>query len=146
MKNVLGAFTRFLAQITRNPIGMAGAVLTTISAILFVTLFALELVGFHGGPYLGILAFLIIPGIFVFGLVLIPVGLWRDRVRHRRAVESGDDDLLPVWNLNVDRVRRNFLIFVTLDRREPDDPGRRDLQGRRGDGLDAVLRRPPATR
>ena len=63
MKNVLGAFTRFLAHITRNPIGMAGAVLTTVSAILFVTLFALELVGgFHGGPYLGILAFLIIPG------------------------------------------------------------------------------------
>ena len=35
MKNVLGAFTRFLAHITRNPIGMAGAVLTTVSAVLF---------------------------------------------------------------------------------------------------------------
>jgi nitrate/TMAO reductase-like tetraheme cytochrome c subunit len=114
MKNVLGAFTRFVAQITRNPIGMAGAVLTTVSAVLFCTLFALELVGFHGGPYLGILAFLIIPGIFAFGLVLIPVGLWRERVRHRRAVEKGDEDLLPVWNLNVDRVRRNFLVFLTL--------------------------------
>ena len=57
MKNVLGALTRFVAQITRNPIGMAGAVLTTISAVLFFTLFALELAGFHGGPYLGILAF-----------------------------------------------------------------------------------------
>src|SRR5512133_170762 len=101
MKNVMGAFTRFVAQITRNPVGLVGAALTTVSAILFLTLFALELVGFHGGPYHGILAFLIIPGIFVFGLALIPVGLWRERVRHRRAVEKGDEDLLPVWNLNV---------------------------------------------
>ena len=140
MKNVLGAFTRFLAQITRNPIGMAGAVLTTISAVLFVTLFALELVGFHGGPYLGILAFLIIPGIFVFGLLLIPVGLWRDRVRHRRLLAAGADDQLPVWNLNVDRVRRNFLIFVTLSAVNLMILVVGDLQGRRGDGLDAVLR------
>ena len=114
MKNVLGAFTRFVAQITRNPIGMAGAVLTTISAILFFTLFALELVGFHGGPYLGILAFVVIPGLFVLGLLLIPLGLWRERIRHSRAVAAGSEDLLPVWNLNVDRVRRNFLIFITL--------------------------------
>ncbi len=114
MKNILGAFTRFLAQITRNALGMAGAVLTTVSAILFLTLFALEQVGFHGGPYLGILAFLVIPGIFLFGLVLIPLGIWRDRARHRRALAHGDADLLPVWNLNLDRVRRNFLVFLAL--------------------------------
>ena len=40
MKNLLAAFTRFLAQITREPLGMAGAVVTTVSAILFLTLFA----------------------------------------------------------------------------------------------------------
>jgi nitrate/TMAO reductase-like tetraheme cytochrome c subunit len=114
MKNILGPFTRFVAQITRNALGMAGAVLTTISAILFLTLFALEQVGFHGGPYIGILAFLVIPGIFLFGLLLIPLGAWRDRVRHRRALATGEADLLPVWNLNVDRVRRNFLVFLAL--------------------------------
>jgi hypothetical protein len=114
MKNILGAFTRFVAQITRNALGMAGAVLTTVSAILFLTLFALEFVGFHAGPYVGILAFLVIPGIFLFGLLLIPLGAWRDRVRHRRAVATGSADLLPVWNLNVDRVRRNFLVFLAL--------------------------------
>jgi nitrate/TMAO reductase-like tetraheme cytochrome c subunit len=114
MKNILGAFTRFVAQITRNALGMSGAVLTTVSAILFLTLFALELVGFHSGPYVGILAFLIIPGIFLFGLLLIPLGAWRDRVRHRRVLATGDADLLPVWNLNVDRVRRNFLVFLAL--------------------------------
>jgi nitrate/TMAO reductase-like tetraheme cytochrome c subunit len=115
MKNVLGAFTRFLAHITRNALGMVGAVITTVSAILFLTLFALEQIGFHGGPYLGILAFLIIPGLFLFGLAFIPLGLWRERVRHRRAAEAtppGGD--LPVWDLNKDRVRRNFLVFLAL--------------------------------
>ena len=29
MRNLLGAFTRFLAHVTSTPLGMAGAVLTT---------------------------------------------------------------------------------------------------------------------
>jgi nitrate/TMAO reductase-like tetraheme cytochrome c subunit len=116
MRNVVGTFTRFIAHITRNPLGMAGAVVTTVSAVLFLTLFAIDAVGHQGGPYVGILAFLIIPGLFVFGLLLIPLGLWRERVRHRRALESGTDaeETLPVWDLNVDRVRRNFLVFLLL--------------------------------
>jgi hypothetical protein len=114
--SIFGAFTRFLAHITRNPIGMVGAVLTTISAILFASLFALDLVGYHAGPYIGILAFLILPGIFLVGLLLIPIGVWRDRVRHRRILEAGgtDVDRLPVWDLNVDRIRRNFFVFLGL--------------------------------
>jgi hypothetical protein len=116
MQLLLSAFTRFIARITRTPLGMTGAVITTVSAILFLTLFGLSLVGYHGGPYLGIVAFLILPGLFVAGLALIPVGLWRDRVRRRRIAAEGGVavDELPVWNLNSDRTRRNFLVFLTL--------------------------------
>jgi hypothetical protein len=116
MRNVVSAFTRFLARITRHPLGMAGAVLTTVSAVLFLTLFALDLVGYHGGPYAGILAFLIIPGLFLLGLILVPLGLWRERLRLKRALATGADleEALPVWDLNVDRVRRNLLVFVLL--------------------------------
>jgi len=71
MRNVVGAFTRFIAHITRNPLGMAGAVLTTVSAMLFMTLFVLDVVGYHGGPYIGILAFL---GILS---VAVAVRAWR---------------------------------------------------------------------
>ncbi len=110
MKNVVGAFTRFIAHITRNPLGMAGAILTTVSAILFVSLFAVELVGFHPGPYIGILSFIVFPALFLFGLVLIPLGLWRERRRRAGVAEEE----LPVWNLNVDRIRRNFLVFLVL--------------------------------
>jgi nitrate/TMAO reductase-like tetraheme cytochrome c subunit len=114
MQILLGAFTRFLTRITRHPLGMAGAVIATVGAILFLTLFALEQVGYHGGPYLGIVAFLVLPGFFVLGLVLIPVGLWRERARSRRTAAAGVRDVLPVWDLNSDRVRRNFLVFIVL--------------------------------
>ena len=39
----------------------------------------------HGGssnPYVGIIFDLILPALFIFGLLLIPLGMW---VRHRRA-------------------------------------------------------------
>jgi nitrate/TMAO reductase-like tetraheme cytochrome c subunit len=112
MRNVVGAFTRFVAHITRNVLGMAGAVITTVSAVLFLTLFVLDLVGFHGGPYVRILAFLIIPGLFLFGLLLIPLGLWRER--RRLAAGGARAEGLPVWDLNQDRVRRNVLVFLLL--------------------------------
>ena len=53
MKNILGSFTRFVAQITRNALGMAGAVLTTVSAILLLGPFgAAVAVAVSSLPYL----------------------------------------------------------------------------------------------
>ena len=67
----------FFAAVTQNSISLIGTVVTTVGAMLFIMLFALQLAGFEGGPYLGILSYLILPAIFVFGLVLIPIGrLW----------------------------------------------------------------------
>jgi nitrate/TMAO reductase-like tetraheme cytochrome c subunit len=114
IKATVAAVTRFIAHITRSPLGMAGAVITTVSATLFLTLFAVEQVGFHGGPYLGIIAFLILPALFALGLVLIPIGLWRDRQRRRRLAEGERLPELPVWDLNQDRTRRNFVVFAAL--------------------------------
>lgn len=65
-----------------NPITLIGSVLTTSSALTFLGFWTLEVIGaiaIH--PYAGIFFFLVLPAIFVLGLVLIPVGaLWR---RHR---------------------------------------------------------------
>jgi hypothetical protein len=106
----------FLITITRDPLGLAGAALTTASALLFVILYGVDLVGPEGAsPYRGIVSFLIIPAIFVLGLLLIPVGLWRERRRERRAKERGEaPPAFPIIDLNRGNTRRAFLIFAVL--------------------------------
>src|SRR5512134_296157 len=91
MKNLVDAVTRFVATVTSHPISLVGTTLTTASAFVFLLLFFIHLVSEHGGsPYLGILTFLILPGVFLLGLVLIPVGLWRARRRRREAAARGE--------------------------------------------------------
>jgi len=75
----------------------------------------MELVGSHGSPYIGILAYMILPGIFVAGLSLIPVGIVRERRRARRFRERGEKPPgFPILDLNVDRTRRAILAFLVL--------------------------------
>lgn len=63
------------AYLGRNPVTFAGAILTSSSAITLIAFWLFDVIG--GGtlhPYVGVIFFLILPGIFVLGLVLMPVG------------------------------------------------------------------------
>lgn len=102
---------KFFATLSHSTVGMVGVALTTAAAILIITLFAMELVGFEGGPYLGILAYLVLPGFFLIGLLLIPLGVWRQR---RKEVKGKTDERLPVLDFNRERVRRFALIVFSL--------------------------------
>ncbi|HXD72262.1 MAG TPA: hypothetical protein VN628_00925 [Vicinamibacterales bacterium] len=55
---------------------ITGAVLTTVSAVLFLAGFFADLVGLHTNPYLGVVLFLALPAVFVLGLVLFALGHW----------------------------------------------------------------------
>jgi nitrate/TMAO reductase-like tetraheme cytochrome c subunit len=114
MKKLLDPLTRFLATVTSNPISLAGSALTTVAAFLFLLLFAIHMVSEHGGsPYLGILTFLILPGLFVLGLSLIPVGLWQVRRRRLQALAEDDPAVeFAVLDFNRPRVRRTALVFL----------------------------------
>lgn len=105
----------FLITLTRNPISLVGAAFTTATALLFLAFFVLGLLGVEGGPYLGILAYLILPALFVFGLLLIPIGLWRQRRLDRKAAASGVERRpFPVFDLNDPAVRNRVMAFVFL--------------------------------
>jgi hypothetical protein len=110
---MLGRVRIFLLALTRNPLSLLGAALTTASAILILTLFGVELVGYHGGPYLGILTYALLPLVFVAGLLLIPLGALWERRRARKALENGTlPRSFPVIDLNRERVRRAVLLVL----------------------------------
>ena len=67
----------YLAVITRSTLSIAGTAIAVVGAALFITLFVIQFIGFRGGPYLGIITYLLIPAVVVAGLVLVPVGIWR---------------------------------------------------------------------
>jgi nitrate/TMAO reductase-like tetraheme cytochrome c subunit len=106
---------RFLLSISRHPVGLVGVAVTTASAILILTLFSLQLLGMQGGPYVGILAYLILPLIFVAGLILIPIGLRLERQRAERAAAEGKEATgFPIIDLNRDRTRRALLVVLVM--------------------------------
>ena len=55
-------------RLIRSPISIAGMVITTISAVVFIVVLLGDLFGLHTNPYLGILFFLFLPALFVLGL------------------------------------------------------------------------------
>jgi NapC/NirT cytochrome c family, N-terminal region len=70
--------------LSSNPLSLAGVVLVTTAAVLWVFLLPVLLKGEAANPYFGIPAFLLLPGVFIFGLILIPAGMWMRRARLRR--------------------------------------------------------------
>jgi hypothetical protein len=102
----------YLSVITRSTLSIAGTAIATSGVLLFVTLFAMELMGFEGGPYLGIITYLLLPAIVLAGLTLVPVGIWRQTKKEREAVAHGEPEPhLPVIDLNKARTRKALLTF-----------------------------------
>jgi hypothetical protein len=87
-------------------------ILTTISAVVFLIVFAADLFGFHSNPYLGILFFLVLPGIFLLGLALIPLGAWLERRRRRSGHAAAAQ--WPRVDLNDPIQRRAAVIVFAL--------------------------------
>ena len=77
---------RGLLFLGTNRVTLIGAILTTSSALTLLAFWAMEVTSSHPThPYAGILLFLILPAVFVFGLVLMPIGiLWRRRALRAR--------------------------------------------------------------
>ena len=104
---------REVIRLARNAISVVGMALTTISAAVFLVVFLADLLGLHTNPYLGIVFFLILPGIFLLGLALMPLGAWLER--RRRARGRGTTDLRwPRFDLNDPIQRRAAVILFAL--------------------------------
>ena len=105
-------FKNFLTSIPRNGLSLVGTALALAALVLIISLFFVQKLGFDGGPYLGILTFLILPALFVVGLVLIPIGSLLYRRKLSREPGSEGTPALPVFDFNNEKTRRWMLIFV----------------------------------
>jgi nitrate/TMAO reductase-like tetraheme cytochrome c subunit len=95
-----------------NPVSLAGGAITTASGVTMTGYWLVELFGrANDNPYLGIIFFLILPALFVAGLLLIPVGML---LRRRNLQKAG---LIPAEYPKVDLNDRIFrhgldIVFV----------------------------------
>jgi hypothetical protein len=101
----------FFAAITRNVVSLVGVLLAIVSLVLILALIAIQIAGFEGGPYLGILTYLVLPMGLLLGLLLVPFGLWLQHRRDRtRAGAAGKP--LPVFDLNNEKTRGQIAVFL----------------------------------
>lgn len=99
-----------------NWVTLFGANVTTISAIVIIAFLLLGFFGLVDSPYIALMALLVLPGFFIAGLLLIPLGLWLERRRKRalKEVEVEDTRPFPVIDFNRTTVRRVALSVVAL--------------------------------
>ena len=99
--------------LARHPIAIAGVVITTVSAVVFIALTIAIVAGlFEHDPYAGLVIFVAIPAVFVAGLLLVPLGMWLQRRRLRVRPEETAE--WPIVDFGVASVRRTTLAIVAL--------------------------------
>jgi nitrate/TMAO reductase-like tetraheme cytochrome c subunit len=80
MKDSAKSWMRPIVYLGQNPLSILGAVLTTSSALTLGAFWVFELLTTRPlPPYAGIVLFLVLPGVFLLGLILMPVGALRQR-------------------------------------------------------------------
>lgn len=90
-----------------NPISLLGVGLALFGLAAILILFLLSSFAKGGNPYLGIFTFLVFPGVMVFGLLLIPLGMWREK----RRIERGRTTSL-VFDFGNPRHRNAAVVFL----------------------------------
>jgi hypothetical protein len=96
-----------------NRITYAGAAIAALAFITFVFLFIFHSITGAGRAYAGLVIFLLVPAVLLFGLLLIPIGMVRERRRVRRTGETAIP-ALPVIDFNQARYRNATAIFVVV--------------------------------
>jgi nitrate/TMAO reductase-like tetraheme cytochrome c subunit len=95
-----------------NPISLAGGAITSAAGVTMIGYWLVQLFGRpNDNPYLGIIFFLILPALFVLGLLIIPIGLFARRRKLQLAGQIPAE--FPKIDLN-DRIFRHGLDIVLV--------------------------------
>jgi nitrate/TMAO reductase-like tetraheme cytochrome c subunit len=99
-----------LRMVARNPIGLLGLALAAVSLGNILFLFLIDLTTEKSSPYIGILAYMVMPAFLIIGLVFIGAGYWRER----RKKATGEQTLYPRIDLNDPAQRSTVAFFGTF--------------------------------
>lgn len=84
--------TASVEALWHNMITLFGLVVVAVSICLLLTFGLFSLIAPSANPYLGIIGYMVLPGMLIFGLIVCPVGMlitrWRRRAGLRRLVLS----------------------------------------------------------
>jgi hypothetical protein len=94
-----------------NFISLTGLVLAVTGAGLITVFLAMELITGVTNPYTGLLVYFAFPGMLVVGLLLIPIGILRERNR-KTVAERLDLPPYPVLDLNESHNRHMLVFFI----------------------------------
>lgn len=99
-----------LPRSTQNWITLIGAMIALVSLFMIIFLFTISLFIEEKGTYLGLVVFILLPGVMIMGLLLIPTGMILERRRllkkHGKKIQEW-----PKIDLNDIRHRNAFFIF-----------------------------------
>src|SRR4029079_9979232 len=105
-----------LPSLTRNYVSFVGMVITFTSLACILLLFLIDLTQRTENPYFGIVTYILLPGFLILGLLVIVVGMIRERLR-RRLNPTSDLGAYPKIDFNDARQRHIatlLLVFTFL--------------------------------
>src|SRR6266567_9003338 len=101
-----------LRMLLRNPVSLAGVALGIVGLANIFLFFLIDVIAVKPSPYIGILAYMLSPAFFVFGLLLMLTGVLLER--RKKVVSTA---FYPTIDLN-DRTQRgavvSFLTFLVV--------------------------------
>ncbi len=103
---------RRLPEIFYNPLSIGGAALASVSLLTIVFLTLVEWFQHQSPAYIGIVSYVILPIPLIIGLLLIPLGAWRERRRLRRGEAASK--LSFTVDLAVPRQRAALTLFGSV--------------------------------
>src|SRR4051812_34853130 len=96
-------------SLARNLLSEIGVVIAIIALANIRFLVFVDLTATREIPYLGILAYMVVPGFLLLGIMLFIAGMLLER---RRRLRKGYVPAFPDFNLNVPRIR--YITYISV--------------------------------
>lgn len=100
-----------ISTLLSNRLSAFGGLIAAITTAIIVFLFIISIVSAHHNPYLGIFIYLVLPPFLLLGLLLVPIGMYRQWRRVQRG-EKAEELRWPKVDFNQPETRRAGVIVV----------------------------------